>query len=138
MTEQPAGVANHPAWTIGHLVYSCQQIGGEIGLEPWLAHDWGRRFGTGSVPVADPDTYPDKEALLVALADARERLAVRLNAMGGDDLRQPLPDVRYRDRLPTVGHAALHILVSHTALHVGQITVWRRVMGLPAVPELTA
>ena len=35
------------------------------------------------------------------------------------------------DMFPTVGHAALHILVSHAASHVGQqLIVWRRVVGL--------
>ena len=52
MICQPVNVPNHPAWTIGHLVYSCQQIGGEIGLSPWLPTDWGEQFGTGSTPIA--------------------------------------------------------------------------------------
>ena len=37
--------------------------------------------------------------------------------------------------MPTVGHALLHILASHTAMRVGQIAVWRRAMGLPLVRE---
>jgi hypothetical protein len=55
--------------------------------------------------------------------------------MSHTDLAQPLPDVRFRDQFPTVGHAVLHILAAHTALHIGQVIVWRRAMGLPAVPE---
>ena len=34
-----------------------------------------------------------------------------------------------------IGHAVLHILVSHTAVHVGQITAWRRAMELPVMNE---
>jgi uncharacterized damage-inducible protein DinB len=56
-------------------------------------------------------------------------------ALGETAMSEPLPDVRYRNRIPTVGHAVLHILTAHTAMHVGQITVWRRAMGLKAVPE---
>ncbi len=40
-----------------------------------------------------------------------------------------------RGQFPTVGHAVLDILTAHTAMHVGQITVWRRAMGLAAVQE---
>jgi hypothetical protein len=130
MVAQPAGVVNHPAWTIGHLVQSCQAIGGELGIPPWLPDDWGRRFGTGSVPVAIPDAYPGKAALMRALDDGRRRLAEALAEMGEEGLARPLPDVRYRDRLPTIGHAVLHILAAHTALHVGQVATWRRAMGL--------
>ncbi|MEO2013872.1 MAG: DinB family protein, partial [Fuerstiella sp.] len=54
---QPNNVPNHPAWTIGHLVYSCQAIGGELGVEPWLPEDWETRFGTGSTPTADAAAY---------------------------------------------------------------------------------
>jgi hypothetical protein len=135
MVCQPQNVPNHPAWTIGHLVYSGQQIGGEIGLSPWLPADWGQQFGTGSTPVADPNAYPSKAALLAALDDGKVRLTAALGKMTEGDLNQPLPDVRFRGQFPTVGHAVLHILSGHTALHIGQLTVWRRVMGLDVVPE---
>ena len=32
---------------------------------------------------------------------------------------------------PTLGHALVHVLVGHTAAHVGQLADWRRAMGLP-------
>jgi hypothetical protein len=136
MVCQPAGIANHPAWTIGHLAQSCEQIGGEIGIAPWLSADWAERFGTGSKPVANRISYPTKSVLLRSLDDGFRKLSERLTAMTPADLEDPLPDVRYRRVFPTIGHAVLHILTSHTAVHVGQIIVWRRAMGLPAIPEM--
>ena len=135
MVCQPKGVVNHPAWTIGHLVFSNQAIGGEIGIAPWLPSEWERQFGTGSTPVADPKVYPRKARLFEALNDGQRKLTERLTALGETAMSEPLPDVRYRDRIPTVGHAVLHILTGHTAMHVGQITVWRRAMGLRVIPE---
>jgi hypothetical protein len=41
----------------------------------------------------------------------------------------PLPDRMHRDKFPTVGHAVVHILTAHTAVHVGQISCWRRIAG---------
>jgi uncharacterized damage-inducible protein DinB len=107
----------------------------ELGMSPWLPEDWAKRFGTGTAPVNDPTAYPDKAALLDAVDDGQRRLNERLAQMTATDLAQPLPDARYRDRIPTVGHALLHILASHTAMHVGQLAVWRRAMGLPVVNE---
>jgi hypothetical protein len=135
MVRQPSGIVNHPAWVIGHLIYSCQAIGGEVGLPPWLTEDWTRCFGTGSAPIADPSAYPTKAELLHALDDARTRLADRLATVGEAGLNEPLPDKEHRDTFPTVGHAVLHILVVHTAMHVGQVSVWRLAAGLPPVPE---
>jgi uncharacterized damage-inducible protein DinB len=135
MVGQVGGVVNHPAWTLGHIAHSFEAIGGEVGMAPWLPQDWAERFGAGTTPVNDPTAYPDKVTLLDALDDGQKRLNGRLAQMSADDLSQPLPDARYRDRLPTVGHALLHILASHTAMHVGQMAVWRRAMGHPVVNE---
>jgi hypothetical protein len=136
MTAQPNGAPNHPAWIIGHLVFSCQAIGGEIGVEPWLPEQWVASFTRGSTPVDERSAYPSKEELLAALDDGTARLRDRLAAMSGEELALPLPDVRFHYRFPTLGHAIAHILAGHTALHAGQLTVWRKVMGLPPVSEL--
>ena len=135
MVGQVGGVVNHPAWTIGHLAYSFESISGELGISPWLPEDWDQRFGTGARPLDDFNAYPRKADLLRALDDGRQRLVKTLTVISATDLARPLPDARYRDRMPTVGHALLHILASHTAMHVGQLVVWRRAMGLPVVRE---
>ena len=136
MTAQPNGVTNHPAWTIGHLVYSCEAIGGEIGLTAWLSEEWNVLFRTGSEPVENPNLYPAKSALLKAIDDGQRRVTTALAAMSERDMAAPLPDERHRGTFPTVGHAVIHILSAHTAFHVGQVAVWRRAMELPPVPEL--
>lgn len=129
LASQPAGIVNHPLWTIGHLVFSAQSIGSEIGLKAWLADDWTQRYGTGSVPVAERREYPSKDSLLAQLADAERRLRERLHALGDEAMQQPLPDVRYRELFPTIGHAIAHILPAHTAAHIGQIILWHKAMG---------
>jgi len=50
MVRQPAGVPNHAAWTIGHVIYSCQEMAAELGTESWLPADWESNFGYGSSP----------------------------------------------------------------------------------------
>jgi hypothetical protein len=132
---QPHGMANHPAWIIGHLTFSCQAIGGELGLMPWLPDDWKDRFGTGSQPTADRHVYPTKAELLAALENGRQRLSSRLNALGDAGMAAELPDERYRETFPTLGHAVVHILGGHAAVHVGQLSVWRRAAGYPMLSE---
>jgi hypothetical protein len=136
MVCQPGRYVNHPTWTIGHLVHSCEQIGGEMGTAPWLSADWAERFATGSKPVADRNAYSTKAALLLALDDGHRRLSERLALMTPTELHRPLPDVWYQQVFPAIGYAVLHILVSHTATHIGQITAWRRAMRLQAIPEM--
>ncbi len=130
MVSQPAALVNHPAWTIGHLIYSAQLIGEEMGIDPWMDEAWLELFHTGATPQADMAIYPSKEELLNALDAAAATLSEKLQTMTDDDLAGPLPDERHRNGFPTLGHAILHILTVHTAMHLGQLSAWRRAMGL--------
>lgn len=132
---QPAGVPNHPAWILGHLVHSFQAIGGEIGVTPWLNDNWQSRFGTGSAPSPHLDDYPSKSALIATFDDAVNRITNAVENITPQDLSAPLPDKEYRKTLPTIGHALTHILIGHASVHVGQLTVWRNARQLPRVRE---
>jgi len=135
MVAQPAGVLNHPAWVIGHLTMSCQLLGMAIGMQPWLPEsgDWARRFGTGSVPVAEVSAYESKEAALAALRDAGTRIVRAVGQLTDAELNRPFPEESYRDIFPTIRHALTQVLAGHTAYHIGQLAVWRRAMGLPGM-----
>jgi hypothetical protein len=129
--RQPGALTNHPAWNIGHLIFSCQALGGELALAPWLPPAWESNFGTGSIPSSDRSAYPSKTELLTALEDAKQRIAGRLTVLGDAGMGAMLPDERHRAVFPTVGHAVVHILVGHFAVHVGQLSAWRRAAGYP-------
>jgi hypothetical protein len=131
MVAQPHGMTNHPAWVVGHLTHSCELLGEVIGLPRWLPQGFAERFGTGSVPVADVTRYGSKDAALAMLGDAQSRLAGAVARLDDARLDQPFPDEAYRDAFPTVRHALTQVMVGHAAHHVGQVSVWRKMMGLP-------
>jgi hypothetical protein len=135
MVAQPFTDINHPAWIVGHLTYSLQAIGGEIGVASWLPPKWSVLFGTGTVLSTEPGSYPSRTELLERFADARRRISDRLAEMTESDLSEPLPDERHREVFPTVGSALLHILTVHAATHIGQLSAWRRSMALPRVSD---
>jgi hypothetical protein len=130
----PDGFNNHPAWVIGHLTYSCQAMGGELGVNPWLPDAWQMWFGTGSSPSDDFGTLvSSKTELLEALAEGQRRISRAVVNMSDYQLNQPLPDEKYRNIMPTIRHALTQVLVAHTANHVGQLTLWRRMMQLAPI-----
>ena len=133
MVCQPHGVNIHPAWIIGHLTYSCQAIGGEFGLGPWLPAEWAEQFGTGSVPLGDSATYPAMSESLHFLVDAKARVSSAIRNLESAQLDQPLLDKRFRQMMPTIRDAITQILVSHAAYHIGQVVIWRRLMGFAPV-----
>ncbi|MDI1243357.1 MAG: DinB family protein [bacterium] len=143
MTEQPNGIANHPSWTIGHLVFIAQAIGGVIGIEPWLGEEWAQQFGPRSKPgdlSAGPHASPratppfggwSKDGLLNALTTAQTKLTTAVKSLTDAELDAPFPDPSYADVFPTVRHALTHVLLGHTAFHIGQISMWRHAMKFP-------
>ena len=133
MVEQPAGVPNHAAWTLGHIIYGCQEMAGALGIEEWLPREWPTLFGTDTIPLADVSRYPNKSALLALLKESASRLENALLATNESALAQPLPDEQCREILPTMGHALLQVMAAHTAFHAGQLSVWRRAIGLRPV-----
>lgn len=130
IAAQPANNMNHAAWVIGHLVHACQLLGGVIGLNPWLSPDWPERYGTGSKPTADRSAYESKTELLEILRDAQERMTKAVEDLEDTSLEEPFPDPSYLDVFPTVRHALTQVLVGHTANHVGQLSLWRKALGL--------
>lgn len=129
MTHQPTGIPNHASWTVGHLTYSCQAIGGEIGMPEWLPGDYRLKFGTGSKPQAERNQYAPKSEALEELRSSAELVAKVVGQLTSEQLDCPLPDERFRLILPTIRHALTQVLVGHTGNHVGQLSLWRRASG---------
>jgi len=130
MVAQPNGVMNHPSWVLGHLTYVFQLIGSVIGLSQWLPDEWGQRYGTGSLPVADSGLYETKEEALAILGDAQSRITKAVAQLDDSFLDEPFPDESYHFVFPTIRHALTQVLVAHTANHIGQLSVWRRALGM--------
>jgi uncharacterized damage-inducible protein DinB len=76
--------------------------------------------------------YPAKAVLLKAYEEAHQRLVAAALAATPEQL-QELPPERFRSRFPTLGHVMLHMLTNHQAVHLGQLSAWRRALGLPSV-----
>ena len=125
MVQQPTGVPNHATWIIGHIIYSCQGITDELGVQQWLPNDWESIFGYGSMPVSDLSHYPLKSTLLRSLSDATDHLQQTLSSISESTLKQSFPD----ENFPTIEHFLFQVMIAHTAFHAGQLAVWRHAIG---------
>jgi hypothetical protein len=135
MCAQPiAGrTMNHAAWLLGHLAWAPSNAGVNfLGLPPSCPGGYKDLFGMGTQPSADRSRYPSKAELLKALEDAHARLGEAVVKALPETLAQPAPE-RIRERFPTVGALLAGLMTSHHASHNGQLSAWRRAMGLPSV-----
>ena len=130
MVEQPNGVINHPAWSLGHLVVSANGLGSALGLESSLPDGWDKMFATGGIPSSDLSAYPSKDEILRELKAQHARNTDAVKNVDLESLATPHPDENTRKYFPTVGDMVTFLMTAHEMDHVGQIAAWRRAMGL--------
>ena len=133
MSAQRGGIVNHSSWLVGHLIFSCQELAAVVGVPPWLPRDWAKRYGPGSAPESDASAYVSKQVALDMLREAQTRLVQAIETLGDEDLDRQFPQESLRDIFPTVRHALTQVMIGHTAYHIGQMSVWRKSMGLPPI-----
>lgn len=123
---------NHAAWVFGHLAATTDWLAGFLGLPPIQPAAWGELFGPKSKPLAEPAKYPGKAALLQALENGHRRVAEAYERADAATLDKPNPVEAFRLAFPTLGDLMAFGLTSHEALHLGQVSAWRRAQGLPS------
>ncbi len=129
--------ANHPAWVYGHLTLYSPRVLTHLGQadELKVPARFEELFKNGTECRDDPDgtIYP-------AMSQIREfffsgySLAIRKIAEADDALLSgPNPtEGRMRELFPTLGAMLNFYLTGHAQMHLGQISTWRRAMGLSA------
>jgi hypothetical protein len=133
MCALPMPGMNHPAWVLGHLAITCDFVLSLLERPTAGPAEWQGLFGAGTQPTNRPGTYPAKEALLQALADGHARVATAYEAADPVTLEKPTPNSRMRRVFLTVGESVVGMLTTHEAMHLGQVSAWRRGQGLPSV-----
>ncbi|MBL9147226.1 MAG: DinB family protein [Phycisphaerae bacterium] len=135
--HMPQPNINSAAFNLGHLsIYPDVRILGFLGREdlvkplPYSAD----LFKAGAPCVGTPGAYPAKD-VIVSTFFARYRAAIEaLDGVSDEHFLKPNPvEGRMRELFPTIGGVVNFLFVGHTQSHLGQISVWRRVMGLGSV-----
>lgn len=132
---QPAGLPallNPPAWILSHLnLYApiCAALLRRQHFTDPIDHP----FGMKSEVSPRATDYPSRASLLADYqrthADAQQALEL------ADDhvFAETNPLERWRSMHPTVGDMVNTLMVKHESHHLGQLSTWRRAMGLSRV-----
>ncbi len=130
---------NHGAFIYGHLSLYPSRVLELLGHDPSPAAyppEWRELCGAGAACEDDADgtRYPAMEAI-VENYERGYTLAIEAVAGATDAvLTAEMPDERYRSFFPTVGVAVLFLLNNHPSVHHGQMSAWRRCIGLGPAP----
>lgn len=130
---------NHPAFVYGHLAIYPARLGGFLGFDTsTLAAPatYTDLFKAGTPCHDDPaaSTYPARDEILATYIRTHDNLLNMLPGVSDDILHAPHPDPLVREKFfPTLGSAATFLLCAHPMMHLGQLSTWRRCMGLPGI-----
>jgi hypothetical protein len=135
-THMPHPTMNHPAWCVGHLAiipdFGMHMMGMEDRRDPRDAYE--PLFNMGSECKADASIYPAKDDLVAYYLDRHAALGKALEEVDEAVLRRENPESgRFKEMCPTVGAAINFFAGAHHMVHLGQISAWRRAVGLPPV-----
>ncbi|MGP1345159.1 MAG: hypothetical protein ACTS3F_00640 [Phycisphaerales bacterium] len=137
--RMPQGIRmSPPAFIYGHLaiypnrVLTMWEMDKDLPLDPATAERYTALFGAGVEAVHDPDgsLYPPMEQIVSAWKRGQEALIAASSRVPADLLARQNPIERMRERFPTIGVASSFLMNGHAMLHLGQVSAWRRAMGL--------
>lgn len=131
--EEPVPGLNHPAWILGHLTLTADFGLHLLGEKPVAPEGWSSLFAPGTVPDPQRATYPAKAEFLSAYEAGHAALAAAVAGLDDARAAAPNPIPTLKPRFPTVGDLMAHLLTTHEATHLGQLSAWRRMMGKQGV-----
>ncbi|MEM6469032.1 MAG: DinB family protein [Planctomycetota bacterium] len=127
--------SNHPCFILGHLsLYPCRVVA-EHGFDatPILPSDeFVRVFNKDAKCVHDSDgtIYPPMDLVVSKFRSTYERAIEALESADDSNFHQPNANEAMRAKFPTVGAMHGFYVGGHIMMHMGQISAWRRMMGL--------
>ncbi len=133
LARAPAAGVHTPLWIIGHLIFAADRGLIRTGGTPRCPESWSKVFGPGSAGDGSGlDVTPTKDELLKTLDEAyaafyesaAKAAPAAMEASHGVALFADTP-------LKTMGDAVVHLLTSHFGVHLGQLSLWRRLNGRP-------
>ncbi|MBI5864603.1 MAG: DinB family protein [Planctomycetes bacterium] len=131
---QPQPGVHSAAWILGHLAISTDYVLMNLGQKGACPKEWHKRYGPGSAELAAGESRPSLRELMTAIEQGHARVTEAVRNPDPATLAKPHP-VRVLDGTPiqTVDHLIGHLLTTHAAAHIGQLSFWRRCAGLPAL-----
>lgn len=138
MADGKRVVTNHPAFVYGHLaIYPARVLGlaGKDASTVTPPAAWNDLFKAGAECRDDAEgtIYPGKDELVKSMLEWHRAALVVVEAMTEEEFKAPNPaGGRFSEIMPTMGAATMFLFGGHAMMHLGQVSAWRRVMGLPS------
>ncbi len=132
---RPEGlVTNHPAFLLGHVPYYSGRMMTALGAEQCavLGEDRGEPYTMQAECLDDPagEIYLPMDESIDVFDRTMEAVVETLPGVDAERLEAPPEGTSFAGIMPTMAAMANFVLVAHPMTHAGQLSAWRRCMGL--------
>jgi hypothetical protein len=132
LADEPAPGLNPPLWILGHLAISNDFGLRILGKPPVCPEAWAKCFGRGSKPADVPLPHPTKAELMQAIERGHEQVTAAARLADPARLALPNPAPVFKGTpVETTGDLLALLMTGHFGAHIGQLSLWRRLSGLP-------
>ncbi|MFO0893534.1 MAG: DinB family protein [Phycisphaerales bacterium] len=134
--HSPMKNLNHAAFNLGHLTIYAERLLELVGRKDLARPDENltNLFKAGQPCVDRDPRYPSKDELVGRFQERWGVVLEVLPTISDEVMARPNPaEGRMREMLPTIGAVVAFMCGSHLMMHLGQISSWRRVIGLGPV-----
>ncbi|SRR6056297_927365 len=128
--------SNHPAFVYGHLsLYAARMVadvgGDAAAIEPTQAFLDAFNHGVACVDDPEGSIYPPMEVITERFFTSYETAITMVATIDDAIYAAPNPNEAMRERFSSMASMHAFYLGGHMMIHMGQISAWRRMMGLP-------
>lgn len=129
-------VSNHPAFVFGHLCIYAPRVLEQLGRDASefsLPETHDGLFSMNAVCQDDPDgsIYPAMDSIVSRFTSSYQAALAALRDTDDSVLTVPNPsEGRMKELFPTLGSMHAFYVGGHLMVHLGQISAWRRMMGM--------
>jgi len=130
--------SNHPAFVFGHLCIYAPRVLEQLGRDNsrYIVPDtYDELFSPSAVCEDDSDgsKYPPMDSILAQFRGSYDAAKQALRDTDDAVFTVPNPgEGRMKELFPTLGSMHAFYVGGHFMVHMGQISAWRRMMGMPA------
>ena len=124
--------SNHPAFIYGHLSLYAPKVLWQLAAPvPTIPEYFETLFSKDATCREEADLYPDFDDITAFFFEGHRMLAGALRSTSDDTFDKPNPaEGKMAERFPTLGSVHTFYCGAHIMMHLGQMSVWRRMMDL--------
>ena len=122
---------NSAGWLMGHLCVEIQDVLDhfQVDYSRW-SPETEKMFRMGSSGDLDTSSLPSKKDILFTFKSRYEKARQVYLEADASQLSGPHPSTFLGDLVPDLDAWIIHHLVPHLAIHAGNLSVWKKMVGL--------